>query len=881
MRRLLPLHDRTPFAALIVLLLGALLSGCQPLQPPSEQPAAAAGTDGVSAAAAVPLTTPDTATDWPRIEEAGRLVVGTAADYPPFEYYGESFALDGYDPALLEAIGENLGLEVVFQDIAFEGLPDALALGQIDVAAAALTVTPARAAVVDFSQPYFETTEGVLAAREAGHQIDSLADFEGKRIGAERGSVYESLLRNQLVETGMLPAENLLLYTTLDAAAADLSEGRIDLLVTDLPAAERLARSAGFTLAESGLVAQQYALAVRKGSDELRGKLDAALAALASDGTLARLASEELGLAPDQITPPGELKAEDASEAGGSQPPCRNGLAWVEDVTLPDLDMTAPALMVPGQSFSKTWRVRNIGTCAWDEGYTLIFAHGSAPGAAMGGEAVAVSRVVEPGQTYDLEAPLVAPITAGTYQGAWQMQAPGGRSFGERLRVGIQVAGAPTPTPAPTQTPSPGISFSANAERVLQGNPVQFTWDVQDADEVYFYRAGQDWTGRSVEAQGSAADIPAATTTYNLRVVRGGQEEIRELTVYVEPNEGLPQIPHFTLSPSGELPLGQCVTLAWQVTGDVSGVALFRNKEPLWDDAPVEGTFEDCPEALGTYEYAVGAQGPAGLNYAVATLEVVSDAGTGAGADAGAARELQPDAPAIDLFSALPGELSVGQCVELRWAVAGETSSIRILRDGAVLVEGAARSGSGTDCPTEPGTVRYRLVAQNAAGASDEAAAEVRVGMPEPTHTPEPPAADATDAAPAAGAAPGAAPLADGGDEILGKELVLVSYRDATGALVAPLAGTRVTALFDAEGGLSGSGGCNGYGGTVTLGKGKITVGSLAVTEMFCGEPIGVMDQETQYLSVLQTAATYTEEAGQLTLLDGAGNPVAIFVAAG
>ncbi len=871
MRRLLPLHFHMPLVALVVFLLGALLSGCRPLQPPG------GATGGVPAdSAAQALATPDPATDWQRIEAAGRLVVGTAADYPPFEYYGTDFALDGYDPALLAAIGEYLGLEVVFKDIAFEGLPDALALGQIDVAAAALTVTPERAAAVDFSQPYFATTEGVLAAREMGDQIDSLSDLEGKRVGAERGSVYETWLRSQLVDGGLIPAENLLLYTTLDAAAADLAEGRVDLIVTDLPAAERLARSEGLTLAESGLVAQQYALAVRKGSDELRGELDAAIAALAAGSTLERLAAEELGLADDQVTPPGELEQEGhASGAAPSQPQCRNGLAWVEDVTLPDLNMTAPALMAPGQPFRKIWRVRNIGACAWDEGYTLVFAHGSAPGAAMGGQAVAIEGVVEPGATVEIEAALVAPITAGTYQGAWQMQAPDGRGFGERLRVGIQVAGAPTPTPAPTQTPSPGISFSANAERVLQGNPVQFTWDVQDADEVYFYQAGKDWTGRGVEAQGSAADIPAASTTYNLRVVRGGQEEIRELTVYVEPNPGLPQIPHFTLSPSGELPLGQCVTLAWQVTGDVSGVALFRNKQPLWGEAPVEGTFEDCPEEAGTYEYAVGAQGPAGLNYAVSTVEVVAEPSSAAEA-APAAKATETGGPAIDLFSALPGALAVGQCVELRWAVAGETSSIRLLRDGAVLVEGAPRSGSGTDCPTEPGTVRYRLVAEDSAGASDEAEAEVRVGLPQATQTPEPPAAEAPGA-PAASASP----PAGGAGEILGKELVLISYRDASGALVAPLAGTRVTALFDGEGGLSGSGGCNGYGGTVMLGEGTIAVESLAATEMFCGEPIGVMDQETQYLSVLQTAASYTEEAGQLTLLDGAGNPVAVFVAAG
>ncbi len=74
--------------------------------------------------------------------------------------------------------------------------------------------------------------------------------------------------------------------------------------------------------------------------------------------------------------------------------------------------------------------------------------------------------------------------------------------FGERLRAGIQVAGAPTPTPAPTQTPAPGITFAADAERVLQGNAVNFTWDVQGAQEVYFYQAGQEWQNRRGRSPG-------------------------------------------------------------------------------------------------------------------------------------------------------------------------------------------------------------------------------------------------------------------------------------------------------------------------------------------------------------------------------------------
>ena len=274
---------------------------------------------------------------------------------------------------------------------------------------------------------------------------------------------------------------------------------------------------------------------------------------------------------------------------------CIDGLAWLEDLSLPDLGMTAPAVLAPGQSFTKAWRVLNTGTCTWDDSYQLVFAYGSPAGAVMGGQPTAVRGTVGPGASYDVEVHLVAPVSAGVYQGAWQMQNGRGSGFGERLRVGIQVAGAPTPTPAPTQTPAPGISFAADAERVLQGNPVNFTWNVQDAQEVYFYQAGQEWQNRAVAAQGSAADIPSTTTTYNLRVVRNGQEEIRSLTVYVEPNPDLPQVDYFTLAPAGELTLGECVTLAWKINGEVDQAAIFRNKEIVVGRSPRRGHLSGLP----------------------------------------------------------------------------------------------------------------------------------------------------------------------------------------------------------------------------------------------------------------------------------------------
>jgi arginine/lysine/histidine transporter system substrate-binding protein len=98
-----------------------------------------------------PIDTPD---DWSRIQDAGKIVFGTAADYPPFEFYNSNFELDGFDIALAKALGEELGVEVQFRDYAFDGLLDAVRLGAVDSAIAAISVTPDRQQLVDFSNLY-------------------------------------------------------------------------------------------------------------------------------------------------------------------------------------------------------------------------------------------------------------------------------------------------------------------------------------------------------------------------------------------------------------------------------------------------------------------------------------------------------------------------------------------------------------------------------------------------------------------------------------------------------------------------------------------------------------------------------------------------------
>jgi hypothetical protein len=128
--------------------------------------------------------------------------------------------------------------------------------------------------------------------------------------------------------------------------------------------------------------------------------------------------------------------------------------AFVADITVPDYSVFAPST-----PFLKTWRLKNVGTCTWTTSYKLVFVSGSQMSAPA---TVAFPTSVAPGAVVDLSANMVAPITAGTYQGNWMLQNASGVNFGIGSSgtgvfwVLIQVSGiAPTPTPIATITPGP------------------------------------------------------------------------------------------------------------------------------------------------------------------------------------------------------------------------------------------------------------------------------------------------------------------------------------------------------------------------------------------------------------------------------------------
>ena len=132
------------------------------------------------------------------------------------------------------------------------------------------------------------------------------------------------------------------------------------------------------------------------------------------------------------------------TSAGTSSQATCYGLTFVSDVSIPDNTQ-----MTPGQTFTKTWKVLNSGSCTWDAGFKFAFTTGNA----LGGTTVALSSAVASGAQYDISVPMTAPSTAGTYQSNWRMQTAGGQFFGNEVYVVIVVGGAGTTSTPPTSTP--------------------------------------------------------------------------------------------------------------------------------------------------------------------------------------------------------------------------------------------------------------------------------------------------------------------------------------------------------------------------------------------------------------------------------------------
>lgn len=108
--------------------------------------------------------------------------------------------------------------------------------------------------------------------------------------------------------------------------------------------------------------------------------------------------------------------------------------------------------------------------------------------------------------------------------------------------------------------------------------------------------------------------------------------------------------------------------------------------------------------------------------------------------------------------------------------------------------------------------------------------------------------------------------------ELAGTSWIVTGMNDGNQAVVSTLLDTELTASFGADGQVSGSAGCNRYFASFSIEGQAIKIGAPGATKMFCGEPAGLMEQESQFLKALESAATYRISGGTLTLFAADGS---------
>jgi glutamine transport system substrate-binding protein len=220
------------------------------------------------------------------------LTIGVINDFPPFGFE-ENGELTGVDIEVVNAILEEEGLKGDFVVMGFDGLIPALQSGQIDLAAAAISVTDERKKVIDYTDPYFTDYQAVAVL--AGSDITTVEDLEGKTIAAVQGTTGLVVATDLAAQYGA----TVQTLTTNDAQSLALTSGQADAIVNDRSGLEYRVTQDGddpvLRVLDEKLDSAPTAIAVPKGNEELVAKLNAGLKAITEDGTLDAILAKYFG----------------------------------------------------------------------------------------------------------------------------------------------------------------------------------------------------------------------------------------------------------------------------------------------------------------------------------------------------------------------------------------------------------------------------------------------------------------------------------------------------------------------------------------------------------------------------------------------------------
>lgn len=223
-------------------------------------------------------------------EKVDTIVVLTSSGYEPYEIIDTDGNLTGFDIELMEALAAEVGIEIEWKDVNFDGIIASLQSGQTEIAIAGISPTEERKEMVDFSNVYYNSEAGLsnYLVFDSASQIKGLDDLSGLVVGAQLGTVQATLLESISTEYNF----TVDLRNTNTQIVEEIKAGRIDVMVVEKLISESII-DANSTLSSVGFESSLddvsgNAIAFAKDS-EYTVLFNEALSTLIEDGTVASL----------------------------------------------------------------------------------------------------------------------------------------------------------------------------------------------------------------------------------------------------------------------------------------------------------------------------------------------------------------------------------------------------------------------------------------------------------------------------------------------------------------------------------------------------------------------------------------------------------------
>jgi glutamate transport system substrate-binding protein len=269
----------TRYAALAA-ATGLFLAGCS-----SEAGNKAEDAAGNTAAVATDVNF-DAGTTMARLNEAGKVTVGTKFDQPGFGLLNPDGVPEGFDVEIAKIVAAKLGIEaenITWTETVSANRESFIQNGQVDFVVATYTINDARKQLVDFAGPYYEAGQDIMVAKGNPLKIEGPDDLAGKNVCSVEGSTPAQNIRDKY------PQAQLTLFDVYSKCADALANGQVDAVTTDNVILTGLVSGSpdDFELVGNPFTKEPYGIGLKKGDTEFRNFINDVLEESFDDGSWA------------------------------------------------------------------------------------------------------------------------------------------------------------------------------------------------------------------------------------------------------------------------------------------------------------------------------------------------------------------------------------------------------------------------------------------------------------------------------------------------------------------------------------------------------------------------------------------------------------------